>query len=333
MPPKKVSDATATAASDRPRRAAAVAKPASEPTPAELKKRKAAAKSATEPAKKRGRPGKAAAAKAKDEDADEESEEAPAPKKKRGPPAKAAPKKEAVAGEGKAAPKKRGRPPKGGETTKASVDDEAAEQQLEGELAGSAGADAADAGAAETGELVPPPEPKRFWLMKAEQEDREETAHNGAVINTKFTIDDLRAKTAPELWDGVRNVVAAKNMRAMRKGDLAFFYASGGKRGRTPGIVGIMEVMSEAEHDVTTAAEGAYGYVADEKTRGKWCVVGVEYRKKLSTPVSLKELQQHRDVGGKLEGMQLFRQSRLSVAQVKPEEWRFIVEEMIEGYE
>ena len=273
---------------------------AAAPATAAPKKRKAATKAADAPAKKRGRPAKAAA---KDEDTEEEALPTP---KKRGAPAKrvTAPKKEAVAGEGKAAPKKRGRPPKGGATTKASVDEEAAEAQLEEELLDSTTGAAADAPVADaeeaTGERAPTPAPaarqmKRYWLMKAEQEDREEHAHNGAVINTKFTIDDLRARranreTGPvELWDGVRNAVAAKNMRAMRKGDEAFFYASGGKQGRTPGITGVMEVVSEAEYDVTTEDEGAYGFVEDVKARGRWCVVGVEFRKKLSTPVSLKQ--------------------------------------------
>ncbi|TKA72444.1 hypothetical protein B0A55_08000 [Friedmanniomyces simplex] len=299
------------------------------------KKRKATTKKeAGAPAKKRGRPSKAAAAAAapEDDDAEEPAEDAPVTTKKRGRPAKGAASKSPVAGEGKAAPKKRGRPPKGGETTKSHADEEAAEEQLEEELL-----DSNDAEGAEIGEPAPPPSSsnsKRYWLMKAEQEDREERAHNGTVINTKFTIDDLRSKTtAPELWDGVRNHVAAKNMRAMRKGELAFFYASGGKQGRTPGIVGIMEVVSEAEHDVTTADEGAYGYVGEEGKRGQWCVVGVEFRKKLSKPVSLKELQQHRGAGEALEKMQLFKQSRLSVAEVSAAEWDFIMEQLVEGYE
>ena len=169
--------------------------------------------------------------------------------------------------------------------------------------------------------------------MKAEQEDREERTADGTIVNTKFTIDDLRSKTKPELWDGVRNYVAANNMRAMRKGDLAFFYASGGKQGRSPGIVGVMEVVSEAEPDVTVSDRSSYGYVEDERQRGKWVVVGVEFRRKLRRPVSLKELQKYKGEGGKLERMQLLRLTRLSVVRVEAEEWRFITEELVEGYE
>ena len=48
-----------------------------------------------------------------------------------------------------------------------------------------------------------------------------------------------------EPWDGVRNPTAAKNMREMKQGDMAFFYASGGKGGLKPGIVGIVEIVKE----------------------------------------------------------------------------------------
>ncbi|KAK3661184.1 hypothetical protein LTR56_000307 [Elasticomyces elasticus] len=348
MPPKKAS-ANATAASDRPRRAAAPVeskKPAAAPA---SKKRKAPEKAAAAPAKKRGRPSKASAATVDEDDEDEDEEdvdeEAPAPKK-RGRPAKAAaapkkaatantkakaaPKKAAAATSSEtAAPKKRGRPAKGGATTKAAVDEDAAEAQPEEELADAADADGEEA---ETGELPPAQvqNSKRYWLMKAEQEDREETTHDGTVINTRFTIDDLRSKTSPELWDGVRNPLAAKNMRAMQIGDLAFFYASGGKQGRAPGITGLMEIVSAAEHDITTSDPSAYGYVDDEKKRDRWCVIGVEFRKKLSKPVSLKQLQEYKNAA--LENMQLFKQSRLSVSEVSYEEWSFIME-LVQGYE
>ena len=46
---------------------------------------------------------------------------------------------------------------------------------------------------------------KNYWLMKAEQEDRDEVLEDGTRINVRFTIDDLRAKTEPEPWDGKLN--------------------------------------------------------------------------------------------------------------------------------
>ena len=55
---------------------------------------------------------------------------------------------------------------------------------------------------AANGELGETSSVKRYWLMKAEQEDREETLKSGRLFNAKFTIDDLQAKTVPEPWDG-----------------------------------------------------------------------------------------------------------------------------------
>ena len=48
---------------------------------------------------------------------------------------------------------------------------------------------------------------KAFWLMKAEQEDREVTTKSGKVINARFTIDDLKSKTSPEPWDGEQRLL------------------------------------------------------------------------------------------------------------------------------
>lgn len=119
----------------------------------------------------------------------------------------------------------------------------------------------------------------------------------------------------------------------MKKGDLAFFYASGGKQGRKPGVVGIMSITGEHEPDETTADENSTGYVEKEKDRGKWCVVRVEFRKKLSKPVYLSELQKFAKPGAVLENMQEFKAARLSVSKVRKKEWDFIVNNLIEGYE
>lgn len=77
--------------------------------------------------------------------------------------------------------------------------------------------------------------------MKAEPNSRLE---NG--IDVKFSIDDLRACTVPEPWEGVRNYVARNNMMTMKKGELAFFYHSNCK---VPGIAGIMEIVEEGSID------------------------------------------------------------------------------------
>lgn len=80
-----------------------------------------------------------------------------------------------------------------------------------------------------------------YWLMKAEPDSRLE---NG--VDVKFSIDDLRAAVDAEPWDGVRNHVAKNNMKAMRKGDLGFFYHSNCK---VPGIAGTLAIAKEATID------------------------------------------------------------------------------------
>ncbi|KAF5618852.1 Thymocyte nuclear 1 [Fusarium tjaetaba] len=150
-----------------------------------------------------------------------------------------------------------------------------------------------------------------YWLMKAEPETRIE---NG--VDVKFSIDDLKAKTEPEGWDGIRAYAARNNMRNMNAGDLAFFYASNCKE---PGIVGIMEIVKEFSEDSKSP-------ITSTKEKPIWDLVHVEFRKKFAVPIGLKELRELGKSGGPLEMMQLLKQSRLSVSKVSGEEWRFLCE-------
>ncbi len=91
---------------------------------------------------------------------------------------------------------------------------------------------------------------RQYWLMKAEPDSRLEKE-----VDVKFSIDDLRAKGGPEAWDGVRSFGARNNLRAMRKGDYAFFYHSNCK---VPGIAGVMEIVGEHEVDGKCHSECFY---------------------------------------------------------------------------
>ncbi|CVK94507.1 uncharacterized protein FMAN_03582 [Fusarium mangiferae] len=161
-----------------------------------------------------------------------------------------------------------------------------------------------------------------YWLMKAEPETRIE---NG--VDVKFSIDDLKAKTEPEGWDGIRAYAARNNMRNMNTGDLAFFYASNCKE---PGIVGVMEIVKEFSEDskYPFSANARAPYYDPKSTKEKpiWDLVHVEFRKKFAVPIGLKELRELGKPGGPLEMMQLLKQSRLSVSKVSGEEWRFLCE-------
>ncbi|KAM0323819.1 hypothetical protein ACHAPQ_008529 [Fusarium lateritium] len=158
---------------------------------------------------------------------------------------------------------------------------------------------------------------KWFWLLKAEPETRIE---NG--VDVKFSIDDLKNKTEPEGWDGIRAYAARNNMRNMNAGDLAFFYASNCKE---PGIVGVMEIVKEFSEDRSARRPGA-PYYDPKSTKEKpiWDLVHVEFRKKFAVPIGLKELRELGKAGGPLETMQLLKQSRLSVSKVSSDEWEFL---------
>ncbi|KAF2140873.1 uncharacterized protein K452DRAFT_200876, partial [Aplosporella prunicola CBS 121167] len=159
-----------------------------------------------------------------------------------------------------------------------------------------------------------------YWLMKAEPESRIDKGKD-----VKFSIDDLAAATEPEAWDGVRNHVAKNNMKAMKKGDLAFFYHSNCK---DPGIVGIMEIMEEAQPD-ESAFDPDHPYYDEKSSRDNpvWYCVKVGFRSKFSDPqsVNLRTIRSLAGEGGMLTDIQLVKLARLSVTKVSKKEWDFIL--------
>lgn len=111
---------------------------------------------------------------------------------------------------------------------------------------------------------------------------------------------DRFVKEAKAVWDGVRNFEARGNLRAMKKGDLAFFYHSGeGKE-----IVGVAKVIREAYPEKT----------ADE---GEWVCVDLAPVKALASPVTLAAIK----TDPELASMALVKRSRLSVSKVTAAEF------------
>ena len=121
-----------------------------------------------------------------------------------------------------------------------------------------------------------------FWLMKSEPH--------------VYSWDDLVRDGGTE-WDGVRNNAARLHLRAMKAGDEAFFYHSGEQRS----VVGIMRIAREGRPDPKD---------------GEWVSVRVEPVRAIG-PVALKAIK----ADPRLAKMELIRQSRLSVAPVRDEEW------------
>jgi predicted RNA-binding protein with PUA-like domain len=123
----------------------------------------------------------------------------------------------------------------------------------------------------------------RYWLIKSEP--------------AAYGWDDL-VRDGETLWDGVRNHRAAGNLRAMQQGDQAFFYHSvTGKE-----IVGVAEIGEAGLTDPKDAA---------------WAAVKIRPVRKLERPVTLAEIKADKA----LEGIELVRLSRLSVAEITPTEW------------
>lgn len=130
----------------------------------------------------------------------------------------------------------------------------------------------------------------QYWLFKSEP---------GA-----WSWDDqVEAGTAE--WDGVRNHQANNNMKAMKKGDLGFFYHSVNEKR----IVGIVEIAREHYPDHTDAS-------------GRFGMVDVKAVRPVERPVTLADIKAEPG----LANLALVRQSRLSVVPVSAEEWRLICE-------
>ncbi len=130
----------------------------------------------------------------------------------------------------------------------------------------------------------------RYWLMKSEPSD--------------VSIDDLANFPNQSVdWYGVRNYQARNNMRAMKIGDLGFFYHSNiGKE-----VVGIVEVCRESSPDSTT----------DDP---RWDCVWIKSVRPFKRAVSLEECK----VEPGLEKMVLVNNTRLSVQPVSPDEWAIV---------
>jgi predicted RNA-binding protein with PUA-like domain len=129
----------------------------------------------------------------------------------------------------------------------------------------------------------------RYWLIKSEP--------------AAFSWDDL-VRDGETLWDGVRNHRAAMNLRAMKVGEQAFFYHSvTGKE-----IVGVAAI-SEA------------GLTDPKDPTGKWAAVKIKPVRALERLVTLAEIK----ADTTLADIELVRQSRLSVAEIRPAEWDNIV--------
>ena len=114
---------------------------------------------------------------------------------------------------------------------------------------------------------------------------------------------DALVKDRKATWSGVKNPLAQKHLRGVRKGDRIFYYHTGNEKA----VVGIARALTDAYSDPA------------DKT-GKASVVDVAPEKKLARPVTLAEIKADR----RFAQFPLTRLPRLSVMPVTEEQWTAI---------
>ncbi len=128
------------------------------------------------------------------------------------------------------------------------------------------------------------------WLLKTE--------------SSVYSYDNL-VKDKKATWDGVTNPVALKNIRCMKKGDMAFIYHTGDEKQ----IIGIAEVVSEPYSD-------------PKQKEPKLVVIDLKPKEKLKRPVTLAEIKADK----RFSDFILVRMSRLSVVPVTEKQWDMLLE-------
>ena len=129
-----------------------------------------------------------------------------------------------------------------------------------------------------------------YWLLKSEPDV-------WSILQQK------KAGAKGATWDGVRNYQAANNLKAMKTGDLCFFYHSNvGKD-----IVGIVKVIKEAFLDKTDKDE-------------KFVAVQVRFIEQFNSSVSLEMIKKTKTINH----LPLIKQSRLSVMPIDYKSWKII---------
>ena len=130
----------------------------------------------------------------------------------------------------------------------------------------------------------------KYWLLKTEPQ------------NWSWR-DQLKSKNQIAEWNGVRNYQASKNLKAMKKNDLCFFYHSGKEKR----IIVIVKIIKEHFRDKTDKAN-------------KFVSVMVRGENELSKPVTLKKIKNDKF----FKELALVKQSRLSVIEINTKYWKKI---------
>jgi len=107
-------------------------------------------------------------------------------------------------------------------------------------------------------------------------------------------------KDKKTMWDGVKNNLALKNLKDIKKGDEILIYHTGDEKA----AVGVARALGDAYPDPT-------------QKNPRMLVVDIEAVKTLPRPVTLAEVKANK----KLANFDLVRLSRLSIMKVSDEQW------------
>lgn len=149
---------------------------------------------------------------------------------------------------------------------------------------------------------------RTLWLLKSEP--------------AEFGIDDfLAARHQTTVWSGVRNYQVRNFIRdEMQPQDLGFFYHSSCAE---PGVVGVVEIASEAYPDPTQFDPCSPYYDANSmRDAPRWFAMDVKLVRKALRPLGLKEMK----AMPKLSGMRVLeRGNRLSITPVSRQHWNRVI--------
>ena len=128
-----------------------------------------------------------------------------------------------------------------------------------------------------------------YWLIKEEP--------------NKYSIDDL-IKDKKTIWDGVKNNLALKNIRQIKKNDKIFYYHTGKEKA----IVGIVSVIKDP-------------YPDPNEEDDRYVVFDIKFLEKLNKKITLSEIKSKK----LFEKFELVRIPRLSVMPVTKKYWKEII--------
>ncbi len=128
-----------------------------------------------------------------------------------------------------------------------------------------------------------------LWLLKTEP--------------STYSFADLEAERKA-VWDGVSSNAALKNIRAMKKGDLALIYHSGDEKA----VIGLATITSNP-------------YPDPKQNEPKLVVFDLKPKKRLPRPVALTEIKKQKS----LASFDLVRIPRLSVMPVTEKQWEVLM--------